>query len=645
VEVLDRPGSADAEQSSLHARTGIVQRGLAVDDVVVAFGLLAAGACDPAAADRLRAAGSGELPRVIGELVTQGHVDRQHWADLQRMWYRWRIPLGVSSLVWWHLFCVAWGRSRDMVAATDLAEAWIDALDAALPAERAALTARLTGQSAADGVVALRDDITGLGAFVAAARHGVPLVGVEDTAALQALRGAGVAVLLSDIEQPDAAGADLPRVRSGAASLRVLCYGRAPRFAGQTAALRAFWCDMPVEERTLVLVHLEQKLACLEIVRLSHGSQVMDNNEIAAVLTGCRERAPAQWTPLQLRFATFGWAWQEGGFSIHEYNQAELSLPMLRLVLEHRTGLYASLTGRAPAQGQPFTEFVRDYARERLALERTHQRCLYFDGGNWERREFLLERSAIVRHFAIPASLAASVVRDFGGTLSAGAAPEDWRRWVGERLDHGRTPTELMIALAEWAANADDVPVDYAVFDMPVGIKLDRPWELEIEDIFCYTGLRKGFDARGKAVPLGDIGIANALGQRMRYNAVKKAQNYALVKRMTPQSFLLPDVSVAEDAHHGGHYASGIRHACRVPIAVGWRGSAWRGIADVRLSRSDYAADRRFREEELEVAMRYGIWAKAIADEAYARGLMFDARYCVNLDDGRDVAGSLGRPA
>ncbi|MES2938609.1 MAG: hypothetical protein V4864_13065 [Pseudomonadota bacterium] len=642
MEVLEPPVSAHPEQSSLQARTRMVQRGLASDDVVVAFGLMVAGALNDETESRLREAVGAELPALVGELLADGGIDRQQWAELHRTWYRWRIPLGVSSLVWWHLHCRAYAKTQDLAAASDLTEAWIQAIDAAPPAKRAQVSAALTGLSA-HRVVALCDDVAGLDAFVFAARHGVTLLAVPDAEALDALRRARVEILMTDIEAGGPVPLGLPPVPSRAASLRALCYGRVPRFAQQSTLLGEFWSTMPVEERTYVLVHLEQKFACLEIVRVAHGGRVLDNNEIAEVLAECRAQEPARWTPLQLRMASFGWAWQETGFSVHELNQTELSLQLLILLMEHRVGQYGRHVKMEVPQQLPFTDLAHRYAPLRVALERSHQRCLYFDGGNWERREFLLDKADCMPFQAIPAKLAQCFEENFGGSIQPGSSPAEWRCYIGARIEAGRTPTELMIGLADWAANTDDVPVDYAVFDVPVGVRLERPWELEIEDIFCYTGLRKGFDARGKAVPLGDIGIANALGQRMRYNAVKKAQNYALVKRMTPQSFLLPDISVAEDAHHGGHYASGIRHACRVPIAIGWRGSAWRGIADVRLSRADYAYERRFREEELMVAMRYGLWAKAIADETYLRGLMFDTKYCVNLDDGRDVAGALGK--
>ncbi|MBA2676026.1 hypothetical protein [Ramlibacter sp.] len=644
MEVLDSPVSAAPEQSSLQARTRMVHRGLAADDVVVAFGMMAAGALDDGAETRLRAATAPELPALIGTLLDEGAIDPAKWADLHRAWYRWRIPLGVSSLVWWHLHCRAYGKAGNLAAASDLVESWIQAIDAAPPGKRAQVSAAFTGL-AAERVVALRDDITGLDAFVSAVRYGVTLLAVPDAQALDALRRERVSILMTDIEAGGPVPLGLPAVQSRAASLRALCYGRAPRFAQQSTLLNELWSTMPVEERTFVLVHLEQKIASLEIVRLSHGGRVLDNGEIAGVLAACRAQEPSRWSPLEMRIASFAWAWQEAGFSVHELNQTELSVQLLVLLMEHRVGQYQRHVTMDVPQQLPLPELARRYGPLRVALERSQQRCLYFDGGNWERREFLLDKAASMRHYAIPAPLAECFERNFGGSLQPGSSPAQWRQYVAARIEAGKTPTELMIGLAEWAANTDDLPVDYAVFDVPVGVKLDRPWDLEIEEIFCYTGLRADFEAREKAVPLGAVGIANALGQRMRYNAVKKAQNYALVKHMTPQSFLLPDISVAEDAHHGGHYASGIRHACRVPISVGYRGSAWRGIADVRLSRADYAYDRRFREEELEVALRYGIWAKAIADEAYARDMLFDSKYCVNLDDGRDVAGSLGRPA
>jgi len=56
-----------------------------------------------------------------------------------------------------------------------------------------------------------------------------------------------------------------------------------------------------------------------------------------------------------------------------------------------------------------------------------------------------------------------------------------------------------------------------------------------------------------------------------------------------------------------------------------------------------HCSEHSFGEQELLLGTRYGAWSKAIADEAYARGLLFDRVYCENPDDGRNIAAKLGK--
>jgi hypothetical protein len=311
--------------------------------------------------------------------------------------------------------------------------------------------------------------------------------------------------------------------------------------------------------------------------------------------------------------------------------------------LERRVGDYTAIVGSDVDRGLGLLDLTRQLASLRSVIERSHQRCLYFDGSNWERREFLITRDQLLDAKRVPVALADALRRRFGVTLQDGDAYKALRIYTAQVVTAGHTPTDLLIEIAEWAANATDVVTDYAIFTVPRGPNLDKPWDMKVDDLFCYTAFRSGFDPKSAAVPLRSVGIRNAIGQRMRYNALKKAQNYALVKHMTPQSFLLPDIAVAEDAHQNGHYASGVRHSCRIPMAVEYRGSHWKGIADVRMSRTDYSRSSRFTERDLVLATRYGIWSRAVADEAYARDILFEYLHCVNLDDGRDVAAKLGR--
>lgn len=633
---------------TLDFRRRVIGADASFGDAVVLFGLVASGRVNPDAVREWLADGQ-PLARAVSRGLNAGVIPTDQWTLFQQLWYRWQIPFGVASLTWWYLFCVALKRVTDVPEACDLLANWLERLEDAQVDRRVEMHAALTGLHPYDrAIVAIKDDISALPCFVAAALHGVPLISVGSEGELRLIEKAGARVVFSDVEpwKGDVAewlqSLDLPKGTRDVANLQALCLGREVRL-DKLSDVRTFWSDFPPEERTFVLIHLEHKIAALEIVRFGYGNVVFGNEQLVETIAACRRKRPDAWTSFELAVATILWAWQEGGFMVHELNHSEVSLHSLRVFLERRVAEYERITGSRIPVGVPLPELVQRFAGLRKAVERTHQRCIYFDGGNFERREFLLRKADLVPHRELPEKLKVFMLERFGVPMPEGDPIAAWKAYLGELADRGRTPSDLMIALADWASNAEDLPVDIAVFDVPKGVKLDKPWDLQYEDVFCYTGFRTGWEPQKVNLPLNFVGVRNAIGQRMRYNAVKKAQNYALIKRTTPQSFLLPDVSVGEDANHAGHDASGIRHACRVPMVIHFDGSDWRGIADVRLSRTDYSDANRFREKDLAVATRYGVWAKAIADETYARKLLFDAHYCVNLDDGRDVFARLGR--
>jgi hypothetical protein len=631
---------------TLDSRRQIIDHASSFDDAVVFLGLVAAGkVAGDGVADAFRT--EKRIERIAGEHLAAGLVQTQEWTAFQQLWYRMRVPFGVAPLTWWNLFCLAFGHTGEMERACDLAARWIEALAATAPEERVRVHCEQTGQSAARGVVAMREDLLSLECFARATLEKLPLVSVHSTEELAAVRRDGTVVVLSDV---DAVGGvsrtGLPMPSRRMPTLHAFCGGRPFSVAGGTSQMRDFWCAMPPEERTYILVHLEQNIAALEIVRFSYGNRVYDNAGQAALMSACRATAPEQWSQCELTFASVLWGWSQAGFMVHEFNQSELSLHSFRVFLERRTHEYELVTGASLPADLPLPELVQRFASLRKTVEKTQQRCIYFDGGNFERREFLLAKSDILAARAIPDALRRFMAERFGVEMPDATPTESFKRYLGLIGEHGKTPTDLLVALADWIANAEDLKVDIAVLDVPRGgVKLDKPWTLELDDIACVSAFRSGWDPKAAKLPLDRIGVSNAIGMRMRYNAVKKAQNYALIKSTTPQSFLLPDISVGEDANHGGHHAAGIRHAARVPMAMHYKGSEWRGIADVRLSRTDYSYANRFREGELLLATRYGAWCKAIADETYARGLEFDQRYCVNLSDGRDVEARLGRPA
>lgn len=643
---MSRPKSEGPRFTSLDSRAAILND--TFDDLVVLCGLIISGRVSrQLIADAIESGGS--LQAQIDRIAIAGGVAADDWGMLQQLWYRWRVPWGAASLYWWHLFCTALGRASDAGEATDLFSDWVEKLDTADVLDRVATYANLTGVPATGGIAAIRDDISAIHCFVGAALKGAPLIKIWSDSELVTLEAAGIRVFVSDNRLSDAKTSSVAATwemrleRPVPHNLEGLCRGRRPRIAGLDDDVRTYWSKLSPDDRTYTLVHLEQKLACLEQVRFSYGNVVTDNDGIAATLAACRGAHPGTWSRAQLAAATFCLLWQEAGFCLQEVSQTEIHLPTIRVYLERRVADYVAIVGTDVDLGLGLVDLARRLAALRSVVERTHQRCLYFDGSNWERREFLIGRDELTEAHRVPVELADTLHRQFGVPVPDGEAYKVLRRYAGQLVENGRALTGLLIAIAEWAANATDVVTDYAIFTVPRGLNLDKPWDLKVDELFCYTAFRSGFDPGAAGVPLRTVGICNAIGQRMRYNAMKKAQNYALVKHMTPQSFLLPDIAVAEDAHQNGHVASGVRHSCRVPMSVEYRGSHWKGIADVRMSRADYNRSSRFTERDLTLACRYGIWSRAVADEAYARDILFEYSHCMNLDDGRNIIAKLGR--
>jgi hypothetical protein len=650
--------TSDVNINTLQSRRRLIHATSAIDDITVLLGLCISGKVPPELiATHLTPSRDPafqlDLAEAVSAIFATEQIPTEAWNDLHQMWYRWKVPFGEASLFWWFLLCSALKETDGVPGACDLWGEWRDKTSDDDVVRRAEKCCALLDFDSAKGVVAIRDDVVSLSCLLAAALHRVALVPVTTDTELAVLENAGISVAWTDIESAAPSG-DAQRLLPAYARLldresAVMPRARRSIHALPIASLRddalTIWLSMTEDERTYTLVHLEQRIEALEFVRLSYGNQVLENDGIATVLARCRSKNPNDWSSLEMSIGTICWCWQETGLIIQEFNQSEVSLAAIRMFLERRVANYLLLIGGDVPTRLPLAALVERLAKMRRAVEGRYQRCLYFDGGNWERREFWIPKESLIesRQGELPDALRSHLQHRFGVPIERGAAAGALAAYLRKLVAAQRTPSELLMAVADWAANATDMPTDYAIFTVPYGTKLDRPWDLEIDEVFCYTAFREGFQPGRAGVPLKQVGIANAIGQRMRYNAVKKAQNYALVKHMTPQSFLLPDISVAEDAHQGGHIAAGVRHSCRVPMAIGYCGSQWKGIADVRLSRASYEETARFREEELAVAMRYGIWSKAIADETYVLGCFFDKAYCVNLDDGRDVASRLRR--
>ena len=393
------------------------------------------------------------------------------------------------------------------------------------------------------------------------------------------------------------------------------------------AAAREYWYEIDGDDRPLLLLELKQRVDCLERVRFYADARTITNADIASALASCAASPPSAWSATELALATLVRLWADAGFCLQEYNQAIVSLPHIVDYAVARRDDYCKTAGiEIPAPPATFGELAHSLRFARQVLERTHLRCLRFDGGNWERREFSLTRASLDRVLDVPDELRKQLDAQFGCDIRLDP-PDLLRAAVESCIESGSDPAEVLKCLAQWAADSDELPTDYVVITAPVGIKLERPWELDYQDVACHVAYRTGFVPSVDGVPLDYVGIANVIGQRMRYNVVKKAQNYSLVKRFPPQSFNLPDIASAEDANHEGHRVSGIRQSCRVPTSIHYRGVVWKGLADVRLNRTVYGVDREFRPSDIPLAARYARWLGWTIGAVYARDATIDPSY------------------
>ncbi|MBO2448579.1 hypothetical protein J4573_15860 [Actinomadura barringtoniae] len=551
--------------SDVEYRLRIIRDDASHDDRAVALGLLATGIAGTPA----------ETPALLDQKAVETVLDQAgEWRSaLYDLWYRLRIPFGDAPLDSWYVLALAFGKTGgDVPKAVELHAGVLQRMAAAEdPIAVLRTEFGLTGETREGGEDAFADAVLARAPFRSA----------------------------------------LPR----------------PWHAGLRERALAPWTDLREEERPVLLLELKQRIQGLEQVRFFVRGEVLENKQVAARLHDCARTAPEEWDEATLAVATLAWMWRESGFCLQELNQSILSLPLVIDFMVRRIRDYAASAGVAAAEPpESPIELARQLGRLRVRIERDHLRCLQFDGSNWERREFLVPRSACSAILDLPGDLREQLQDRFDAALP-GEGPPVWAAAMDAATAAGATPTDVIKELARWAAADTALPVDYAIFTTPIGVKLDAPWELEYEDVFCYTAFHEGFDRDAEGVPFDHVGIQNAIGQRLRYNVVKKAQNYTLLRRFKAQSFNLPDIAVAEDANHGGHRAAGIRLSCRIPTYIHHDGLTWKGLADVRLNRTIYREHLEFRPSDVPLASRLATWLGWIADAAYARGLEFDRVY------------------
>ncbi len=587
-------------------------------DAIVVLGMVAAGVVDVSVLADLFDDDNRIRPSFS---VDRSDVPAEHFARFQRLWYHFRVPYARASLVWWHVFCLAMREDDRVSRATERMGERLGEL-AGPPGAVLPVAGHVLGLRPAP-VVVTADETADVAALATAVRLAAPLVAVDSVAAAtEAGRAHGIEVV-SPARQTRPARPWLPQP---------------VEFGALAAQARRDWRELTAEQRDELLAMLQQRVTSIEQVRFLLDESPVENREIAALLAECAAEPVDDWPTPRLALATLMWCWNESGCVLQELNQTFISFAATALFLTRRLRSYRERLGETgpppPATGGVLS-LARQLGAVRPRIEQKYERCLHFDGSNWERREFLLPLPLYRRTDNVPQSLRDHLYDVIGVELPHYGTDylDAWDRLLERALEVGTTPSRVIQELAHWAANTDDLWVDLAIFTVPIGTKLDTPWTMEFTDLFCYTGFRDGFDSEALGVPLDRVGVQNVVGQRMRYNAVKKAQNYAPVRRFPPQGFNLPDIAIAEDANHAGHYASGIRLACRVPITITYRDREWNGLSDVRLNRAVYRRSNRFLPRDLVVAHRYAQWSKGVADATYRRGLRFDAKWGNKVKD------------
>lgn len=397
-------------------------------------------------------------------------------------------------------------------------------------------------------------------------------------------------------------------------------------------AMREAWVAMPDEERAELLLTVRDQYAILGPVRVDVLGVPVENESGVEMADRCRSTVPAEWSERELVFATALRLWRSSGMNFTELNQADFGLALLDDFFRAKRTRYLELLGRPDdTLALDLLAVTSSLTGLREDVERGYARCFAIDGGTWERREHFLPAESIAVG-DIADDYALRLKERLGVALPEGDA---WReRFAGlvEGMERrGVNPAEALATTADHVLQDERLDADYVVLTAPRGVKLEQPWTLELTDVFSYVSIHESCDPGTRGVRLDDVQIRTAIQQRMRYNVTCRGRNYSPRRedRLKAQPFQFPDIAIMEDAHHGGHVASGIRLVARAPFPVEVpSGQRWRGLADLRVNRVSYKEQDRYLFEDLPLLVRYSLWCKAIAEESYSRGLLLDEAYC-----------------
>ncbi|HEV3001884.1 MAG TPA: hypothetical protein VGW75_14175 [Solirubrobacteraceae bacterium] len=608
-----------------------------VDDYAVA---LAAAVADGALGRWAPVLGGVPVPGAasLHEAVVAGEpIAPERWRELSELWYRWQAPRDHVSPMRWYFsaLAAAAGLAPGGEEAAELVDRWLQEQEAAAPAERAARVRAILGVDGTAPLVAgCGDPLDALAGIAHAAVRGRPFVWFPDAGALAealAAEGRGEAFVAA----PSRAAASVRAATGeGAEASRGAPLAGAAHDGGGPLAREArdAWAAMEPGERDALLLRLHDAFAILGPVRVRAAGRALDNDSGRELVAACIGAPPAAWSHPQLVWATCLRLWQESAAGFTELNQADLALAELQAFLVHKRARYVRLLGAAEPAAAPasLVELAQAVATLREEVERDHVRCFAIDGGSWERREHFVPLRDVMAG-PVPHEYTEHLERTVGVPLPEG--PTEAARFdalVERMAARGVNPAEALVATAHFVVADEALDADYVVVTAARGVKLDRPWTLELTDVMSYTAIRPGCDPGPRGVRLGDVQIRTAISQRMRYNVTRRARNYSPDRdeRLTAQPFQFPDVAAGEDAHHGGHRANGIRLVARAPFVLDLPGGKrWRGLADVRINRVSYKDADRFVFEDLPRLIRRSLWCRAIVEATYARGLCLDERY------------------
>jgi hypothetical protein len=622
---VPRAGEREREASLLVAG--------ADDDFAVAIAMACAGRLPEGWLPARPPAPSGEQ-KDISDALLDGAIEPAAWSEFERAWYCAKAPFGDPLVYAWYLYALE-RRTEDDVTASEKADRDLQELDGMPARERVAYVRSLSGSQGDDVVVCVGLTGVDLDAIRAALVRDAPVVVVDERTDVEEIEGECSEVLIHLAEAPDDGGlrTDLKAHSSTLAQLDAS--SDPPRLWRLEHQVRRDWVDLGTQERRELLDLLRERFAILGPIDLRAAGVAVDNHSGLAMLDRCAAAHPEAWPYHDLVFVSVLWAWHLSAVGITEWNQANLGLAPTRLFLDARMKAYARALDQTAPTAAGLLDAARSVAVLREAVEKKFVRCFSIDGGSWERREHLLPRASLELD-AIPVRLTSALSDLLGVPCSErGDGRSLWPRYVSELVDASCDLSQLLVAFAEFVVNDRTLPTDYVTITVSRGVKLDRPWELELSDVFSYTAIRRGFTPGDRQVRLSPVQVRNAIGQRMRYNVTCRARNYSddLNERLKAQPFQFPDIGRGEDAHHGGHQAAGIRHVCRAPFPIEAGGREWRGLADIRLNRASHDDRDSFALTNLSTVVRYSLWLKAIAETMFSKGILLSQTYCQKLED------------